>query len=313
MFLGQRGFRVLGRLAVLLGALAAALPAQPAPASSVKDPGPATPHLRILSYNIHHAAGNETCTEPPDNGDCGLNLRRIASILRDSGADIIGLQEVDRFWKRSGLTDQPRELGDMLGMFVCFGANLRLSPEAGSGKPREYGTLLLSRYPLHGCRNDALPKAEEKSEQRGLLRADVQTPGGRMRVMVTHLSTAEADRTLQAQAMLRALKEATTPTVLLGDMNAQPGEAGFQPVLRQMSDVWSLPGVERTSAPDGATFPCHPAQNPTTRIDYILLSAGLSAASAEVLTDANARMASDHCPLLVRVATPISPGSTRRR
>jgi endonuclease/exonuclease/phosphatase family metal-dependent hydrolase len=311
MSLARPGFRATAVCALLLLFLTTGLQAQANAPRDVTDPGPATPHLRILSYNIHHGAGNETCATPPANGDCGLDLRRIGDIIRDSGADIVGLQEVDRFWKRSGLADQPKELADMLGMFPCFGANLKLGPEAGSSQSREYGTLLLSRYPLKGCTNAPLPRAESRNEQRGLLSAQVQTPRGLLRVMVTHLSIVTADRALQAQAIVRALKASVLPTVLMGDMNAQPAEPGFQPLLRQMTDAWTIPGVQTSGAPSGFTFPCHPQRPPDRRIDYVLLSAGLAAASVEVPENAAVRMASDHYPVLVRVNSHLlghSPG-----
>jgi endonuclease/exonuclease/phosphatase family metal-dependent hydrolase len=121
--------------------------------------------------------------------------------------------------------------------------------------------------------------------------------------MVTHLSIVPADRVLQAQALVRAVKASALPTVLLGDMNGQPNEAGFQPLLLQMTDAWTIPGIQTSGAPSGFTFPCHPQRQPDRRIDYVLLSAGLSTASIEVPGSPAARMASDHCPVLVRVNT----------
>jgi endonuclease/exonuclease/phosphatase (EEP) superfamily protein YafD len=44
--------------------------------------------LRVLTYNIHHGVGE----------DGVLDLERIARVIADSGADVIGLQEVDRHW-----------------------------------------------------------------------------------------------------------------------------------------------------------------------------------------------------------------------
>lgn len=312
MSLARSGSRAVVACALSLLFLTTGLQAQTGAPRDVRDPGAATPHLRILSYNMHHGAGNETCATPPANGDCGLNLQRIADIIRGSGADIVGLQEVDRFWKRSGLADQPKELAEMLGMFPCFGANLKLRPEDGSVQPREYGTLLLSRYPLQGCTNAPLPRADSKNEQRGVLSAQVETPRGRLRLMVTHLSVVTADRALQAQAIVRAVKASDQPTVLLGDMNAQPNEAGFQPLLRQMTDAWTIPGIQTNGGPSGFTFPCHPQQPPVRRIDYVLLSAGLAAASVEVAEHAAVRLASDHYPVLVRIDARLTGAPPRR-
>lgn len=55
--------------------------------------------MKIVSYNIRFGLGL----------DQRIDLGRIAETVRD--ADIIGLQEVERLWKHSGMTDQPDILG----------------------------------------------------------------------------------------------------------------------------------------------------------------------------------------------------------
>jgi len=46
----------------------------------------------IMSYNIHHGVGIDT----------NLNLERITDVIRNNGAEIIGLQEVDKSNKFEG-------------------------------------------------------------------------------------------------------------------------------------------------------------------------------------------------------------------
>ena len=48
--------------------------------------------MKIVSYNIRFGLGT----------DHRIDLKRIAETVCD--ADIIGLQEVERFWKRGGMT-----------------------------------------------------------------------------------------------------------------------------------------------------------------------------------------------------------------
>ena len=58
--------------------------------------------MRVISYNIQF-------------GKCmdGRNdLARTSNVIR--GADIICLQEVDQFWKRSGNCDQAAEIAGLL-------------------------------------------------------------------------------------------------------------------------------------------------------------------------------------------------------
>ena len=60
------------------------------------------PAMRIVSYNIQYGRGR----------DGRFDLDRIAREI--AGADLIALQEVERFWTRSGGVDQPRLLARRL-------------------------------------------------------------------------------------------------------------------------------------------------------------------------------------------------------
>lgn len=136
-------------LTALLG-LAAASPA--AAASTPAGPQAVDRPLRVATYNIHHAQG----------ADGVLDLERIAQVLSDSGADVIGLQEVDRHWgERSENLDQAAWLGERLGMHVIYGANLDLAPTtAGAPKPavRHRDPVALSDPGLDQCAAAAVPE-----------------------------------------------------------------------------------------------------------------------------------------------------------
>ena len=59
--------------------------------------------MKVVTYNIRYGIGlDQRC-----------DMERIAKEIR--GADIIGLQEVERFWRRTGMLDQPRVLESPLG------------------------------------------------------------------------------------------------------------------------------------------------------------------------------------------------------
>ena len=70
-----------------------------------------------MSYNIHHGEGI----------DGKLDLERIAKLIVDVKADIVGLQEVDRGCERTQKRDLPAELGKLTG----------LTSRAGSAIDRE--------------------------------------------------------------------------------------------------------------------------------------------------------------------------------
>ncbi len=86
-----------------------------APPDGPSTQGPPKRQLTVLSYNLHHGVGV----------DGALDLDRVAAVIRDSGADVVALQEVDRHWSaRSEFVDQAAVLADKLGMHHAYGANL---------------------------------------------------------------------------------------------------------------------------------------------------------------------------------------------
>lgn len=246
--------------------------------------------LRAASYNIHHGADDDGI----------LDLERTAGVIRDSGADIVGLQEVDRHWgERSDFQDEARWLGERLHMHVVFAANVDEDPPRPGEPRRQYGTAILSRYPILDWQNTLLPKFEG-SEQRGLLVATVLAQGRTVRFANTHLQFDDAaEREVQAKAVVELLAEQDLPTVLTGDLNATPGTGTIGVLTAMLRDSWAEIG----SGPEaGFTFP---ADVPDRRIDYVLASGEWDLRRAEVL----AVEASDHRPYVVDLALPDSYSS----
>lgn len=259
--------------------------------------------VRVMTFNIHHGAGNDACGLPaaaePTVPDCALDLERIARVIRDADVDIAALQEVDRFWTRSGTIDQPARLSALLGMRPCYGPNLAHGPDAHAGRPHEYGTLVLSRQPLASCTNTLLPRADSSSEQRGLLRASVRLGDRVLEVYNTHLHTREGDRRLQIPAVLQRIGRAADPMLLAGDLNATPDAPYLAPLLARLSDVWAARG----DGP-GFTSPARPGVAPRRRIDYVLVSPGVDIRRAVTLEGPLQALASDHYPVVADLLVP---------
>ena len=242
--------------------------------------------LRLLSYNIHSGVGM----------DGALDLGRIADVIAASGADVVALQEVDRFRReQSRFEDQPGVLAERLGMHLAYAANLDDEPPHPGAPRAQYGTALLSRLPFDSSTNTLLP-CFEGSEQRGLLEAVVTVDdagvGGRsLRVLGTHLQwDSERERTRQAEAIVATLDD--RPTVLLGDLNTSPGSPAYRLLATRLEDAWTVAGTG-----DGHTFD---AELPPRRIDYVWVGGGVRAVAAQVLPS----VASDHAALRVEVRLP---------
>lgn len=270
--------------------------------------------VRIMTYNIHHGSGNDDCTDPevpegqvPD-ADCALNLDRVAEVIAAQDADIIGLQEVDRFWARSGGVDQPAQLGEMLDMNHCYGANLDHAADDHADEPHQYGVAILTTYEIVSCENTFLPIVEGE-EQRGLLDARVMIDGvGEVAILNTHFDHKEpSTREMQSEAVAEYLLDVDVPVVLMGDLNAEPDDGDLSLIQDLMTDAWAVAG----DSPEGMTYPAHPEEPLEKRIDYIFVSPGVTVLNAEVIATEDALMAADHLPVIADVVfdadgTPVS-------
>lgn len=245
---------------------------------------PAT--LRVLVYNIH--AGADRAGAPA--------LDRVARVIRESGADVVLLQEVDSVVLRSGRVDQVAVLDSLTGFRGAFGRSLDYQ---GGG----YGIAILSRWPLLARRTVRLPveppeeRAGGSREPRSALHVTIGVPVlGQLEVVNTHLDPARSDsaRLQEIATVLRlagALRERGALVLVGGDLNSTP-ESEAQRRVRDAGwlDAWRTCGV----GTDSLTWP---DSAPRKRIDYLYLGPRLRCGEARVLTSD----ASDHRPLLVTV------------
>ncbi len=237
----------------------------------------------MATINIHGAVGRR-----------GHDLAGLADEIRAWDADVVLLQEVHRFRAASGLADQPAALGRLLGMEVVFGRNFTRSPEADGAPRRESGTATLSALPILSWSNQLLPNFPGL-QQRGLLRATIDLPGGAVDVYNTHLQhTRGVIRIVQARGVKRLVAAGDgRPFLLGGDFNAESGSPAMQVVATFTSDPWPQVGVG-----PGLTVP---PRAPRRRIDFVLYGAGgWVPEQAQVLTS---RIA-DHRAVLVDYALP---------
>ena len=159
--------------------------------------------MKIVTYNIQYGRGR----------DGVFDLDRIAGEV--SGADVIALQEVERFWSRSGGADQPRLIASRFpDHYAAFGPGVDLHlagtgpGEESAGRRRQFGNMLLSRTPLLTVRHHLLPKYGSlglpMSLQRSVLEGVIAVRGGHVRVYSVHLThLSSATRLPQVEALLR--------------------------------------------------------------------------------------------------------------
>ncbi|MGJ9458047.1 endonuclease/exonuclease/phosphatase family protein [Oceanobacillus sp. CF4.6] len=234
--------------------------------------------VKVMSYNIYHGVGL----------DGELDLERIAELIQNADADIIGLQEVDRFYgDRSDFQDQTKELAKLLDYHYVYGANLNLDPAEGQEENRQYGTGILSKYPIIDSENIFL--SSFGNEQRGLLRTKINLKGVHVNFFNTHLGLNVPERDTQVEEIIEVTSSIEDPSILVGDLNAEPDSEEFQLLLNKGNFVDTFAEVENSN-----TFP---VVDPTKRIDYILTSPLIEFTNQEVIYTE----ASDHLPLVTEL------------
>lgn len=154
--------------------------------------------MKLLTFNLRHHR---------DRWEERFAL--VVDVLRQHQPDIVGFQEV---W-------MPIKQADMiLEQLPDSNLDLKVVPKRG-GYGRE-GIAIASRYPIINHEHLDLP-GEERVAQRAVL--DVK--GTKLCFANTHLHDKPADESIrlpQMQVLLQWLADINHPTILTGDMNADP-------------------------------------------------------------------------------------------
>ena len=180
--------------------------------------------MQFVSYNIQYGKGQDGL----------VDLERIAREV--AGADIIALQEVDRFWPHTGMLDQVQILNDCLpDYYWSFGPGVDIhiaETLPADRRRRQFGNMVLSRFPILRSRHLLLPKVgsvDALSIQRSAVEATIDCGGTRLRVYSVHLChLASASRLPQVEQLLRIHRSAVHEGApMCGDLSGIPYEAGI--------------------------------------------------------------------------------------
>jgi endonuclease/exonuclease/phosphatase family metal-dependent hydrolase len=225
--------------------------------------------LRALSFNIRGALGR----------DGRRDLGRIARIVRDLGAHIAALQEVDSRVGPYSAEQQAQMLEARTGLRAIAGPTLLRSD-------RHYGNLLLTAHPVLAL--DRIDLGQPGREPRGAIDARLATPGGPLRVVATHLGLGLVERHRQLDRLLVQLRGDAGPTLLMGDFNEWVPGLGILPRIHALFPKRRTP----------RTFP---AWWPLLALDRIWGLPGDLIESLRTPDDPIALEASDHRPLVATI------------
>jgi endonuclease/exonuclease/phosphatase family metal-dependent hydrolase len=226
----------------------------------------------VASYNIHRGVGL----------DRRLDLDRIAAVIGETGADVVGLQEVVRENGRAR-ADHAAYLADRLGMALVMGETRRY------GVDGTYGNAVLTRLPvLASTRCDLSCSGREA---RGCLRVDLSVNDVALHVFNCHFGLGFRERRQQMELLTGFLKAADCegPRLVVGDFN----EWHRGPVTSRLRREFSSPmrRMRRT----------HPAWFPLFRLDRIYWDVELEGEEFHVHRSRLSRVASDHLPVIARL------------
>ncbi|ABR49179.1 Endonuclease/exonuclease/phosphatase [Alkaliphilus metalliredigens QYMF] len=228
--------------------------------------------LRIMSYNIH--IGRDLFGR--------YSLDQIAEVIKESRAEVIGLQEVDQHFIRTKFQDQIKYLSEELGMNYAYGPNLNI---VGA----KYGNAVLSVHPIEDYENVMIPSGRES---RGLLKTTIDVEGQLVDFFVTHLGLNQKERMGQVKVIEQQIDMAQNPVILVGDFNARPHSQEIQKLSRGLLDVGKRMGYNDTPTFDLPVL--------SGRIDYIFVDQQMEILTYRVIKS----RASDHYPVTTKVVLP---------
>ncbi|HYF75254.1 MAG TPA: endonuclease/exonuclease/phosphatase family protein [Candidatus Nitrosocosmicus sp.] len=221
------------------------------------------PVLKVMTYNIHRGV----------NRNNELDLDGIAKVIIGSGADIIALQEVERYSVRTKFQDQIGYLAEKLSMFHAYGKSVNIL----NG---QYGNAILSRYPIEEYEVKELPS---KGEKRTLLKARLDIGGKSLPVYSTHLGLNKSERDMQLEEIMGIIRNEKS-FILAGDFNASVDKLGA------VSEICK----DSASFGNGSSAATFEGEGISERIDYIFTSENFEIKEYAV----PASQASDHYPVV---------------
>lgn len=225
--------------------------------------------LWVGTYNVHACEGT----------DRRYSRSRIVEVVTKRPFDLLALQEIGHRRSPTDMRDTIAAVAERTGLhpIVCVTMARDIGP---------YGHALLVRHPV--VERHVIDLSVPRREPRFAIDARIALPEGILRVISTHLGVAARERTVQWHLLDEILCRSSRPYLLIGDLNE------WRPWYRFPAEVSVLM--------EYAALRTFPSRRPFFPLDRILVSAPDALHDLHVLTDPPAHMASDHLPLVARLA-----------
>jgi endonuclease/exonuclease/phosphatase family metal-dependent hydrolase len=239
--------------------------------------------LKVLDWNTHHGIGT----------DGKYNIQRFVTWIVKSGANVVSLNEVEKFVGSYGNEDQPARYAALLKSQT--GKTWYYKFAQRDGYTNGQGNLILSTFPLEIGDDYTL------SYSRSVARVQILVNGIRVNVFSTHLdSESSTRRAIQMNELKSWAGSFSQQWVYAGDFNAWPGAAEIANMTSANYDAWAVAKANGTAI----AYSGNEAGNTrNSRIDYVFYSkyaSRLRLKSMQVYDtrDSSGVMPSDHRPIM---------------
>jgi endonuclease/exonuclease/phosphatase family metal-dependent hydrolase len=239
--------------------------------------------LVIASYNVHSCVGMDRRLDP----------ERVAAVISELEADIVGIQEIDSRARDAGGLDQ-LELLARAGAFAFVRGPTLLHREG------HYGNGILTRLPVRNAR--LIDLSQPGREPRGAIDVELRHDAARVRVVATHLGLLPVERLTQCERLLDSLEPAGDfdVSVLLGDFNEWWPP---RPLLRRLRRYFGRTRSVRS----------FPSPAPVFALDRIWVKPAYALREFHAHRSPLARRASDHLPVRAVIEPPVARSPHERQ
>ncbi|WP_036169961.1 endonuclease/exonuclease/phosphatase family protein [Massilia sp. 9096] len=278
--------------------------------------------MRVVSWNIHWGCGK----------DGRIRIHAIIDVLRRLNPDVICLQEVAANHPElegSAAASQFKQLGGAFGGYHMI--EIAPSEIYRNNMPRQFGNILLSKYRITQAQRHVLPWPPDPEHLAGMPRGMIETvldaPGGKLRVLTTHLeyysplqrmAQVQRIRELHAEACARAAIYQPEPeleppfqlgfrpgtAIYCGDFNFAPGDDDYRALLAPpasgelaLLDAWQVRHGDMARAPT-AGLHGYPWPDRPDCYDYFFVTEDLAPRVKELKVQSETS-ASDHQPIIL--------------
>ena len=243
--------------------------------------------IRVMTYNIHQYY----VMDPRDIGEkTGRYVfDELLKVLRDSDADIIGLQENEGERLSSGNQNGVAWLASELGMYYYYGP---------ATSEQIYGEAILSRWPI--IQQEWMQYPRPEGIERGVMYAVIDSPIGKLNVFNTHFEIDRFKTAQREEANFLIDYVGDRKALILGDFNTRSDQNDEAYHILYNKYTYGL--VEAGLHPNATDGFSAPANAPTHKIDYIWLTRG----DWNVVPDSYVMYgnpdASDHLAVLIEIS-----------